>query len=292
MQLLYAVIDELYTFAKEAFLGIFLNQKNENDIKKIIENKSDSEKEREKKSTFRSTKDILRNRNTDSFTPINSGEKNILMYSGGVDVPVCSDPTFSFDSVIYLLNYGDMVMVLEQKGRWSKIVINEKEGWVLRENLADRAAYVYPDFVIGEKNSTDEPNTIRLRAMIGDEFACGFLKSSLRSEEYILYKLTRKNIKFIWPDIRPRLAGNWHNVLRGKDGVYISIQPKEHTVIEYLTKDGQGALAYVEAVFPDSTIKLSEVFTNEEGRYHESLLTQEEWKELSPLFIDIKNSIT
>ena len=44
-------------------------------------------------------------------------------------------------------------------------------------------------------------------------------------------------------------------------------------------------MAYVEAVFPDGTIQVSESDWPEDGIYSERTIVQEEWQKLSPTFI-------
>jgi surface antigen len=46
-----------------------------------------------------------------------------------------------------------------------------------------------------------------------------------------------------------------------------------------------GYLAYVEAVFPDDVITISEANFPDAGIYNERSLTKEEWKDLRPIFI-------
>ena len=178
-------------------------------------------------------------------------------------------------------------MVIEVRGRWSKIIHNGSTGWILREDLIDRAAHVYPHFIIGEPNESDDPNTIRVRAMLEDIFAGGESGLPLLSSEYASYRLLRKGLKILWPKTRPRTEGEWHTILKGVPGIYMSIAPKTGSVMEYSTEEGVGHLAFVEAVFPDETINISETNFPENGIYNERVLTREEWRELKPVFIQV-----
>ncbi|NCN52352.1 hypothetical protein GW943_00885 [Candidatus Parcubacteria bacterium] len=229
--------------------------------------------------TFRSTAEI--------FSASTHPEKNTVMYTGRENTPVFTEPTASFDGVIARLPYGAFVMTLEQRGRWSRIVYRETAGWVLRDELIDRAAYVYPDFIIGATNFTDDPNTLRLRAVISDEFSGGLIELPLQSSEYVLYRLYRKNLSVAWPDVRPRTEGTWHTILGGVSGVYGSVSPSQGAVMEYVREDSVGHLAYVDAVFPDETISISEANYPDNGAYNERVLTREEWRELRPVFISV-----
>jgi surface antigen len=57
--------------------------------------------------------------------------------------------------------------------------------------------------------------------------------------------------------------------------------------MEYMVTEDSGHLAYVESVFPDETLKLSEVGYPDSGIYNERVLTREEWKELKSIFIQV-----
>ena len=57
--------------------------------------------------------------------------------------------------------------------------------------------------------------------------------------------------------------------------------------MEYLFENEVGHLTYVEAVFPDTTIAISEVNFPDSGMYNERQLTKEEWKEFKPVFISV-----
>jgi surface antigen len=65
------------------------------------------------------------------------------------------------------------------------------------------------------------------------------------------------------------------------------VRPKTGSILEYVLPDGRGHVAFVEAVFPDETINISETDYPEGGGYNERVMTQEEWRELKPVFIQI-----
>jgi hypothetical protein len=211
------------------------------------------------------------------------------MYAGNIQVPVYKNPTIEFDTKIGDIPYGEMVMMLEPRGRFSRVVWNEVEGWVLREDLVDRAARVYPEFMIGQENSVDHPNTVHVRAILGDVFGIGRSEFSLQAGEYVLYRLWKKGIRIVWPQTEsPRVPGLWHKILKGVSGIHIGVTPKVGSIMEYMFNDDIGHLAYVEAVFPDNTITISEVNYPDAGIYNEREITKEEWRELKPVFISVR----
>ena len=162
------------------------------------------------------------------------------------------------------------------------------EGWVLRDDMIDRAKEVYPEFIFHEENLASHTNTIRIRTILHDIFSAGNSELPLQDGEYILYRLWRRGVSIRWTDARPRIPGLWHKILKGVECVHIGITPKVGSIMEYMLHDDIGHLAYVDAVFPDDTIGVSEVNYPDSGMYNERTLTKEEWKELKPVFISAK----
>jgi hypothetical protein len=189
--------------------------------------------------------------------------------------------------MIATISYGEMFMVLEPRGRFFRVLWNGKEGWVLREDLVDRAVNVYPQFVKGEENPVDHSNTAHIRAILGDPFGLSRSEFALQAGEYVLYKLWRKGLRIEWPDIRPRVPGLWHKILKGSEKVHVGVTPRVGSVMEYMLNEDIGHLAYVEAVFPDDTITISEANFPDSGIYNERELKREEWRELKPVFIQV-----
>lgn len=233
--------------------------------------------------TFKTIQEIL----SSQVAIQSTATKNTIMYAGAVVVPVYQQPTIEFDSQVGSIPYGEMVMMMEPRGRFSRVVWNSLEGWVLREDLVDRAIGVYPEFTIGQENSVDHTNTVHVRAILGDTFGLGRSEFSLQAGEYVLYRLWKKNIRLAWPATRPRVPGLWHKILRGVPGVHVGVVPKVGSIMEYMWNNDIGHLAYVEAVFPDDTISISEANYPDSGIYNERELTKEEWKELRPVFINV-----
>jgi len=296
MSLIFDVFEDLYTFARDSMSGILSNLHGGKASSPALLNAAPSrsqlpaahETEEEEEDvledlplTFKSTAEIL------STTSVMS-PKNTVMYTGSERVPIMRRPTMEFDGGVAYIPYGAMVMVLESRGRWSRVAYRDAQGWVLRDELVDRSAHVYPDFTIGEPNRADDPNTLRVRACIDDEFGAGRAELPLQSSEYVLYRLYKKGITVIWPDVRPRTEGMWHEILKGKEGIQIGIRACSGCIMEYVYEDGIGHLAYVEAVFPDETISISEANYPSDGVYNERVVTKEEWRELKPVFMDIK----
>lgn len=217
-------------------------------------------------------------------------QKSTVMYTAAMVTPLRTAPGATGDAVYTMLPYGSMVMVIEVRDMWAHVACGTYTGWVYVDDLEDRAAHVYPSFHIGEMNDADEPATIRVRALINDEFGAGELDLPLQPEEYVVYKLLRKGIKIEWPPVRPRTPGTWSGILYPSEAVLVESEPKADTLIEYLLPEDvheqrRGHLAYVEAVFPDQSIQISEVGWPEEGMYNERVLVADEWRALNAAFL-------
>ncbi len=216
-------------------------------------------------------------------------QKNTIMYTSSIATPLRNAPGATGDAVLTTLSYGSMVMVLKSEDMWAYVASGPFTGWVYVDDLEDRAAHVYPAFHIGEVNHASDPSTERTRAIISDEFGAGDVEAPLQPEEYSLYRLTRRGVKVHWPPIRPRSPGSWATILANMPGVKIGDEPSAGCVLEFLIPkeagETEGHLAYVEAVFPDNVIQISEVGWPEEGMYNERVLVEAEWKDLKPHFI-------
>jgi hypothetical protein len=213
--------------------------------------------------------------------------RHTIMYAGTPRVLVYRMPTAEFDTILTHIPYGELVMVLEPQGRFYKVTWGTHTGWVLKEMLVDRAAYVYPDFVMQGHNMADDENTTKVRMLIGDPFGLSHSEYALQAGEYVLYKLWRRGIHITWPDVRPRTPGLWHVILRGVPAVHIGVFPKVGSIMEYIDQNEIGHVAYVEAVYPQDSVTISEVNMPDSGIYNERTLEKNEWRECKPVFLTV-----
>lgn len=236
--------------------------------------------------SFKSIEDVLQSRTQER--PMAVEAKNMIMYVSTTDAPLYINPTVEFDTTIAVLPYGEMVMMLDIQGRFYKVAWQDLIGWMLKDDLVDRAARTRPEFIIGKENLADDANTIQVRAMLGDPFNAAQSDFPLQAGEYVLYKLKEKGRTIVWPPTRPRTPGRWHSILGGVPRIHIGVVPKVRSIMEYVHDDDSGHLAYVEDVRSDETISVSEADHPDSGKYNERLLTKEEWKELRPVFIEVQ----
>ncbi len=197
-----------------------------------------------------------------------------------------SDPVIAFDTAMQTIPYGHTVLVTKVGGRWAEVIYEGREGWVLKDVLRERREDIHPQLRIDTIYTADDAETIKLRACINDEFGGARAGLALTPAEYVTYKLAVAKRSISWPKDGPRVPGSWQKRLRGSEGIHMSIAPSTGDIMEYSVED-VGYLAYVEAVFPDNSIKLSQVGVPDAGQYTERVMTQEEYRELRPVFITV-----
>jgi hypothetical protein len=213
-------------------------------------------------------------------------KKNTIVYCAHERVPVRTTPDAAHDTEITTLSYGDMLMVLDAGEEWSYVAFKNKQGYVPTSALAHTAAEVYPDFEIDAENGPRSTNTVRLRYVIRDEFSASLNQLPLQAHEYVYYKLLRRGVEISWPDIRPRTPGSWTRILSLLDGITVGHMPTVGAIMEYTLPSGKAHLAYVEKVFPDLSIQISEADWPDRGIYNERVLVEEEWRALGATFIE------
>ena len=209
-------------------------------------------------------------------------------FVGESDVKVYMDPVIAFDNAIRTLTFGEMVEVHTYVGRWAHITSGGIDGWVLKDVLREQSREVQPAFTSGVTYDAFHSETQKLRRNINDAFQGDIVGCMLQDVEYVTYMLQKKGRVIPWGHTRPRIAGTWQRYLRGYAGIFMSISPKTDTVMEYITEEGVGHVAYVSSVFPDEGIFVSSIGILEEGVYSEMMLSKEEYRELRPVFIEIQ----
>lgn len=279
MRIVLAVIDDLFQFARTRLFGI--------DDRLIAHERTIPEMNLFQPSLLPSYKEKIYL--LAPASPIEGQETfsspGSLYFVGINKAYLHTDPVVAFDVVLGELSYGDQVRVLKLGGRWAYVKAEDKEGWIFKDALREQAKDVFPAFEEGKLYDAANEETKKLRLCIHDMFWGDKSSLLLTDAEYVAYKLLRKGRSLPWTAERPRTPGTWQKKLRGKQGVHIGITPKTDSVMEYVIDD-IGYVAYVDAVFPDESIKLTAVGLIDEGVYSETTLGKEQWKELRPVFIE------
>jgi hypothetical protein len=189
--------------------------------------------------------------------------------------------------VIGKLAYSSPIHVLGYEGRFARMTLNDKTGWVLKDEITSNKEDIFPELQLAEIYSVNHPDTKKIRKLIVDEFFAEELFLPLQAVEFVSYRLKQAKHEINWPPIRPREPGNWQNILKGRLGIQIGISPKAGSVIEFTKADGSGFLGYTKSVYVDETIIIESVGKVIEGEYRQDLLTKTEWQEWRPIWITI-----
>lgn len=275
MQTLFAVLEDLFAFARSALFG-----SRERTIRTFGKA---SYTDGSQLMLLPQQASMLRGGETAMLdSPLQSGT---LHFIGVPEVAMHTDPVMAFDVIRTYLPYGASVRLLKLGGRWAYVRYKDEEGWILKDILREQARDVLPLFEDATVYDAGDPETKKLRLFIQDDFCGGRASLPLTDAEYVTFKLRQKNLSLPFGNERPRTPGTWQRLLRGKTGVHSGIIPRTGSVMEYLVDD-IGYVAYVEAVFPDESIKISSVGLFKEGEYQLQTLSKEQYRELRPIFIE------
>ncbi len=193
-----------------------------------------------------------------------------------------------FDSLLMRLRFGQSVSLKQFVGQYAEVLVFGVTGFVRKDAITPHAGTVWPVLQANAKYDYDASETVLIRAHIGDEFLGGELLLPLQPGEYVTARLLRDQLSLPWPKVRPRLVGTWHMLLRGVTGVQSRVTPVSDAVMEWVADDGEGKIAYVDAVLPDDTLKISAVGLVVTGEYTESMVPTAIWREWRPVFISIR----
>lgn len=279
MDVLLAVIDDLWQFAYGSLFGTVAVTK--------------EHKEREVQSVLPLTPKLNDSHQTKLFPSVelvNDSDQELRVgeqyFVGEMDTYLYSDPVIAFDTAMEKLLYAQPVFLKKIGGRWAEVLTDGHTGWILKDVLALRKEDVHPEFTEGVMYDAHHVETIKLRACINDQFCGARADLPLLSTEYATYQLQLFKRHIAWHKDSPRVPGSWQHLLKGLAGIHMSVLPKAQSVMEYIIDD-VGHLAFVEAVFPDNSIKIKEVGYPEDGFYREIIMVQEEYRELRPIFIEV-----
>jgi hypothetical protein len=222
---------------------------------------------------------------TPTSTTLMSGT---LLYVEARDgVALLATPHLAFDTSLRMLAFGQAVTLKRFHDRYAEVLVRGQVGFIPKDALTESVERVQPRLHTGTIYEATHEATSAIRLLLEDTFLAGALALPLQAGEYVLYRLMRDHVTIPWPSVRPRMPGQWHTLLRGQIGVHSGVAPKTDSVMEWLAEDGDGRLAYVDAVLPDQTLRLSGVGIAVAGEYSELTVPASLWREWRPVFITI-----
>jgi len=240
--------------------------------------------------------------------PVPSEEKSVeilpelttqkLYVNSEIGLRIRSTPEIKPDNILEVLSHGQEVTKIEEQNKWIKVQYNsDKEGWVssvyLTENKPVDSPQVapkedfqdaLPKFKKAVANLANDENTIKLRKIINYEFGLDFDKDELQCTEYTQYRVQQMGIKIQWPVKTNRNGGNWANIFE-KHGLYKVLDtPKAGCAMCFTTgfrtpaMNATGHVAFVEQVFDDESVKITEANWPPPGKYNERRMPKAEWR--------------
>jgi len=194
-------------------------------------------------------------------------------------------PVKTFDGSVGMFSYAQKVYVDTIEGSFAHVQTEQLAGWVESALLTDTPSVIYPEFKAQEVYGVSHVDTLKVRRLSRDGLLGAVVHSPLQGLEYVLYVLSKEQVSIDWGYQRPRSAGSWQSLLRGKMGVVMSTEPKTGSVLEVAADKSSTFLAYVEAVLPDLSIRVSSVGRIHPGEYLNEEFSQVQWRPWKPVFI-------
>ncbi len=144
---------------------------------------------------------------------------------------------------------------------------------------------VLSKFEKGVANLATDSNTIRLRKIIKDEFGGGRSGWDLQCTEYAQFKIQQLGTTIKWPADRPRHGGMWAGIFE-KRGLYkVLDSPKAGCAMCFTAgfktpaMNETGHVAFIEQVFDDESVKITEANWPPPGKYNERRVSKVEWQD-------------
>jgi len=194
------------------------------------------------------------------------------------------------------LPYGSEVLVMEEQEKWFKVNAGGRVGWVscyyLIENSPiqqsselskkESAQNLLPAFKPHYPNLAKDDNTVKLRKIIKDEFGGGVNGWDLQCTEYVHYRVQQMGININWPNERPRHGGRWAVIFENSGQYKVSNEPTAGSAMSFtsgLKNSTVGHVAFVEEIYENGSIKISEANWPPPGKYYERILAKSEWQD-------------
>lgn len=213
-------------------------------------------------------------------------DQKIYITENGVRFRKPSDAPDGIESIAK----GQEVVFVD--GPWFRVTKDEKTGWVHADYLSEenpvqaQATQQAISFTKGQLNPFNSSTTIAIRKMIGDEFGGGVNKWDLQCTEYAMFCVkTKCNVDIHWPVKSGRDGGKWADIFEQHKKYAVLAEPKVNCVVcltDVRRKDGtltkEGHIAFVEEIFADGSIRISEANWPGSGIYNERPLSKAEWQ--------------
>lgn len=189
-------------------------------------------------------------------------------------------------NIIRELPVGQEMAIVD--GPWVKVKIGRTEGWVHADYISTEAPERPASlFTVGVPNlAGDDRTTHVVRAAIGDMYGGAANGWELQCTEYVTWRV-KEVLGFLidWPVTRGRNGGKWASIFKQYGTYPVSAQPARYAAMSFtagISTDPKtneiGHVAFVEEVFSDGSIRISEANWPRNGIYSERTLSKLEWQ--------------
>ena len=225
------------------------------------------------------------------------------LYVSAIWLNVRSSPEVVESNEVGRLKFGQEVTVVEENGKWLKIFgPSDIQGWVssyylteyipaqappieVKPSLTATEAELPVVFRKGVPNLADDPNVLHLRAIINDEFGGGKNRWELQCTEYAQYRVKQLGIDIRWPVKFGRHGGKWASIFEQRGLYKVLDYPKTGCAMSFtggfksLAMMETGHVAFVEEVFADGSVRITEANWPPPGKFNERIIPLQEWQE-------------
>lgn len=194
-----------------------------------------------------------------------------------------------------LLSQGQELEFVD--GPWVKVKLGGEEGWVHTDYITEvkpssaQAIQQVVQFIKGQVNLAGSEITKAVRKVINDEFHGGAENDHLNCTEYVQYRIkTKLGIDIKWPVKSGRDGGKWWKIFQDVGLYKILTEPKPNCAMCFtagISTDPKtneiGHVAFVEEVFPDWSVRISEANwlppgQKPQGQYSERVIPKSRWQ--------------
>jgi len=200
--------------------------------------------------------------------------------------------TKNLKNLIRELKQGQEMELLD--GPWLKVRIGNVEGWVHSDYVTEEKPVTEKklnndsiiNLQVGVPNLLGDTTTKEIRRIIGDEFNLGKAGLYLNCTEYVQYKVKEKlGINIEWPVKSGRNGGKWAAIFKKYNRYKILTSPEINYAMCLTTGISNnsatnkiGHVAFVERVYSNETVRVSEANWPRNGIYNERSIPKWKWK--------------
>jgi len=200
----------------------------------------------------------------------------------------------NLNNLIRELKNGQKLELLD--GPWLKVRVGRKEGWVHGGYVTEAEPIIKKQvkskreiaFIKGVPNLKNDIVTITVRKAINDLFNLGKSKEDypLNCTEYVQYRVKEKlGLDIEWPVKWGRDRGKWAAIFKKYNKYRVLTQPKVNCAMCFTSGISKkpkinaiGHVAFIEKVYPNGTISISEVNMPNSGIYNERPIPKKKWQ--------------